>query len=233
MKKLFLITAILLGVMSLNAQSLEEIVKKYTVANQLDKLSGLKTIKLTATMSMSGMDIPIVIWMKNPDKIKTITDFNGQQMIQSFDGVKGYVISPFTGSTDPVELPDETAKGMLRNSIFQNYIAEFLKNGQLTLDGEEAVNGSAAYKIKVTAADGSGSNIYIDKASSLLVKTTGTMENQGQTITVESYPSDYKEINGVFLPGKTMSMMSGMEMIITFTNVEIDVPIEDSAFTLK
>jgi hypothetical protein len=36
----------------ISAQSLDEIVKKYTEANKLDKVANLKTIKITASLSM-------------------------------------------------------------------------------------------------------------------------------------------------------------------------------------
>ena len=41
----------------------------------------------------------MTMWMKNPNKIKTVTSINGQEMIQVFDGVKGYTVNPMTGST--------------------------------------------------------------------------------------------------------------------------------------
>lgn len=75
--------------------------------------------------------------------------------------------------------------------------------------------------------------MFIDKASSLLVKTVATVNQQGMDMTVESYPSDYTETNGVFLPMKTTTSTSGMEIVTTFTKVEVDVPIDDSVFKLK
>jgi hypothetical protein len=52
-------------------------------------------------------------------------------------------------------------------------------------------------------------------------------------ITVETYPSDYTETNGVLLPMKTTTSTSGMDIVISFTKVEVDIPIEDSVFKLK
>jgi len=60
MKKLILIFAAVMVATLINAQSLEEIVKKYTVANKLDQVSKFKTIKISAKMSMPamGMEMP-------------------------------------------------------------------------------------------------------------------------------------------------------------------------------
>ncbi len=109
MKKLIFIMAGLIVMSVISAQSLDEIVKKYTEANKLDKVASLKTIKITANLSVMGMEMPMVMYMKNPNKIKSVTSFNGQDMINVFDGVKGYSVNPMTGSTDPVEMTPEQA----------------------------------------------------------------------------------------------------------------------------
>jgi hypothetical protein len=53
------------------------------------------------------------------------------------------------------------------------------------------------------------------------------------TMTVDSYPSDYKEVNGLVVPMKTTTSAQGMDMILTFDKVEVNVPMEDSIFQIK
>ncbi len=165
MKKLIFTLTGLILISVISAQSLDEIVKRYTVANKLDKVSALKTIKITGNMSMMGMQMPMTMWMKNPDKMKTVTSINGQEMIQAFDGVKGYNINPMTGSSTPVEMTVDEVKQTIRTNMFQNYMATYLKNGQLTLSGEETVNGKPAFKLKAAVEGGTLIDIFIDKAS--------------------------------------------------------------------
>ena len=233
MKKLIFVVTGLIIMSVISAQSLDEIVKKYTEANKLDKVANMKTIKITASMSLMGMDMPMVMWMKNPNKIKSVTTFNGQEMIQVFDGEKGYVVSPMTGSTEPVEMTEDQVKQTLRNSMFQNYMANYFKNGQLALAGEDKVNDKPAYKIKATAEGGTVIDMYIDKSSYLLVKTSTTTSQGGMTITMDSYLSDYTETSGLLIPMKTTSSAQGMDIIINFTKVEVDVPMDDSLFKIK
>jgi hypothetical protein len=233
MKKMIFVMAGLIMMSVISAQSLDEIVKKYTEANKLDHVANLKTIKITANMSMMGMEMPMVLWMKNPNKIKSVTTFNGQDMIQVFDGEKGYVVSPMTGSTDPVEMTPDQVKQTLRSSMFQNYMANYLKNGQLALDGEDKVNDKPAYKIKATVEGGTVINMFIDKSSYFLVKTSTTTSQNGMTVTLDSYPTDYTETSGVMIPMKTSTSAQGMDILINFTKVEVDVPMEDSIFKIK
>jgi len=233
MKKLLLITACLFAFLAINAQSLENIVKNYTAANKMDKIAGLKTIKITAKMSMMGMDMPMEMWMKNPDKIKTVTSFSGQNIIASFDGEKGWQVNPMSGSTEPQEMTAELAKQTQNNNMFVNKMKDYLSKGQLTLSGEESVNGKPSFKIKVTADGGISTTMYIDKSSYLLVKSTTEVNQGGTPMTVESFPSDYKEIGGILLPMKTTTSAAGQEIVLTFTNVEVDIPMDDSIFKLK
>lgn len=233
MKKLLLSLTFILAAILANAQSLEDIISKYTVANKLDKISDFKTIKITAKTSMMGMDMPMEMWMKNPDKIKSVTSFNGQQIVQAFDGEKGYMINPMAGSSEPVEMNAEQLKDVARNNIFQNYMAQYLKDGKLTYEGEESVSGKPAYRIRAAINGVSSATMFIDKSTYLLLKTVADLNQGGMAITVESYPSDYTETNGILLPMKTTTSASGMEIVTTFTKVEVDIPIDDSVFKIK
>jgi hypothetical protein len=229
MKKVIFILAGLILISVLNAQSLEEIVKKYTAANKLDKLSSLKTIKITGNMSMMGMQMPMTMWMKNPNKIKTVTSMNGQDMIQVYDGVKGFTINPMTGSSTPIEMTAEEIKQTIRSNMFQNYMATFLKNGQLALAGDETVNSKPAYKIKATVEGGTVIDLFIDKNSFLMVKVSTT----SSAMSFDSFPTDYTETNGFMIPMKTKTTAQGMEFVMNFTKVEVDTPMDDSIFTVN
>ena len=229
MKKLIFIMAGLIMITAINAQSLEEIIKNYTAANKLDQVANHKTIKITASISMMGMEMPMEIWMKNPDKVKSVTSFNGQDIIQVIDGNKGYSINPMAGSTDPVAMTPEQVSQTARSNMFQNYLADYLKAGKLVLAGEENVNDKPAYKIKANIDGSTTSDIFIDKTSYLMVKQSITSSG----MTIDSYVSDYKDTNGFMIPMKTTTSAQGMDILVNFTKVEVDIPMEDSMFAVK
>jgi len=233
MKKLLLGVSLLFAFAAINGQSLEDIIGKYTVANKLDKIGNIQTIRISAKTSVMGMDMPMEMWMKNPNKLKSVTSFNGQDIIQVFDGEKGYMVNPMAGSLEPVEMTADQIKQADRNNMFNNYMARYLSEGKLTLEGEENVHGKPAFRTK-TNLDGTGSaTMFIDKSSYLIVKTIATVNQGGTDMTVESFPSDYTETNGILVPMKTTTSASGMEIVTTFTKVEVDVPMEDSVFKIK
>lgn len=235
MKKLMLIFIGLIAVTLLNAQSLEEIIKKYTASNKLDQVSKLQTIKITAKISMPamGMEMPLEIWSKNPNKIKTVSNVNGQEIVSAFDGEKGYMINPITGSATPVEMQQAELNNIKSYNMFQNQLATYYKEGKLTLEGEEAVNGSPAYKVKANIDAGTSALIYIDKSSFRIVKNSVSSNSQGMPVTVDSYPGDYQEINGLVIAMKTTMSTQGMEVAMVFTKVDVNVPMDDKIFKLK
>jgi outer membrane lipoprotein-sorting protein len=233
MKKLLIVLTGLMAVAVINAQSLDEIVKKYNDANKQDVLAKVKSIKVTGKISAMGMELPLVMVMKNPDKIKMTYSFNGQEMVMAFDGEKGYAINPMAGSTDPVEITGDQLKQVQDNNAFKNQVAEYYKTGKLTLEGEDKVNDKPAFKLKASVGT-TPVVLYIDKESYMLVKTTATVDNMGTTVTMDSFMSDFTDVQGVIMPKKITQMAGGMEAaVISFDTVEVNIPIEDSVFKIK
>jgi len=233
MKKLFVVMAGLLAVAVVNAQTLEEIVKSYSAAMKQDQLAKVTSIKITGKMTAMGMDMPMVMYMKNPNKIKVTYSFSGQEMTSVFDGEKGYTINPMTGSTTPIELTGDQLKQVQDNNAFKNQLIEYFQSGKLTLEGTENVNDKPAFKLKSMVGP-SPVYMYLDKTTYMMVKTSATVEQMGTSMNVDSYMTDYVDIDGVIMPKKTTAMANGMEAaVISFDTIEVNIPMDDSVFKLK
>ena len=233
MKKILFVLTGLMAVVVINAQSLDEIVKNFSSAMKSDKLASVTSIKITGKMSAMGMEMPMVMFMKNPNKIKVTYSFNGQDMVSVFDGEKGYMINPMMGSSEPIELTGDQLKQVQSSNAFKNELLNYFKNGQLTLEGQENVNDKPAFKLKANV----GTNpifMFIDKGSYMLVKTSTIAEQMGTSMNVDSYMTDYVDIDGVIMPKKTTVMANGMEAaVITFDKIEVNIPMDDSVFKVK
>ena len=234
MKKLFLLFTALAAVYIINAQSLDQIIRQNSAAMHSDKLAGIKTIKISGKMSAMGMEMPMVMQMKNPDKIKVTYSVNGLEMVSVFDGVKGYTMNPMMGSAEPVELTGEQLNQIKNNNIFTNQLQEYNKKKQLTLEGLEDVNGKPASKLKVNIEGGNPIYMFVDKGTGLIVKLTTKVEQMGTTMDVETLMTDYTDTKGVVMPKKTIAKMNGMEAgVISYDLIEVDVPMDDSLFKIK
>lgn len=235
MKKLIVAVAGLIAFTSIiNAQSLEEIIKRYSAAIKADQLAKVTTIKITGKMSSMGMEMPMTMQMKKPNKIRVSYSFSGQELISVFDGQKGYMVNPMTGSSSPVELTGDQLRQVQNNNVFNNQIQDYFNAGVLTLEGSEDVKGKPAFKLKAMPQGSNPVFVYIDKETYLPVKTSTSVEQMGTTMNVESFMTDYVEVKGVVMPKKTTAMANGMEAaLISFDNIEVDIPIDDAVFSIN
>ena len=95
------------------------------------------------------------------------------------------------------------------------------------------VNDKPAFKLKANVGS-SPIYLFLDKGSYLIVKTTTTVDQMGTSMNVDSYMTDYVDIDGVVMPKKTTAMANGMEAaVITLDKIEVNIPIEDSVFKVK
>ena len=204
------------------------------MAIKSDQLATVTSIKITGKVSTMGMELPMTMFMKNPNKVKVITSVSGQDIVQVFDGEKGYMINPMMGSSDPVELTGDQLNQVQNDNAFSNEILNYFKNGKLTLEGEENVNDKPAFKLKAETEERGPVYMFVDKDSFLLVKTTTTVDQMGTSMNVESDMTDYVDINGVVMPKKTTTSANGMEAaVVTFDTIEVNIPMEDSIFKIK
>lgn len=234
MKKFLVLGTAILMASVCGAQTLDEIINKNYSALGAESLEKAKTIYMEGRASQMGMEMPMVMQMKQPDKVRVVTTFNGMDIILAYDGVKGYMLNPMTGATAPVELPQEQLGDVQRYNMFHNQLLDQFRAGKLKLLGEEDVNGKPAFKIETAAEEGKPSYIFIDKATSMIVKAVATVNQMGQDYEVETYTKEYMDVNGIKFPKVTTSFVNGMEAGgMTFDKVEIDREMDDSIFTLK
>jgi outer membrane lipoprotein-sorting protein len=233
MKKIITIIVVIFAFSAINAQSLEEIVNKYSAAIKADQLAQVSTVKITGKITAMGMEMPMTMIMKNPNKIKMVYNINGQEIVSAFDGEKGYMVNPMMGSTQPVELTGDQLNQVQNNNIFTNELLKHFKNGKLVLEGEENVNGKPAFRLKATPEGLNPITMFIDKDSYYIVKTVTTAEQMGTSMNVEAVMTDYVDTDGVVMPKKTTTSANGMEAaVITFDKIEVNTPVEDTIFKM-
>ncbi|MRR20549.1 hypothetical protein EG827_10225 [bacterium] len=234
MKKSVILFSALLVASVCSAQTLDEIVNKYYAANGSENIEKATTIVMQGMASQMGMEMPMVITVKKPNKVRMVITYTGMEIITTFDGEKGYMVNPAAGVTEPMEIPAEQLSGVQEYNLFRDNFLESFKAGRLKLEGEEAVNGKPAYKLTVTDEAGKASTIFLDKESFLTVKTVATVEQMGQVMEVESYVKEYIEVGGAKFPKVVVQMVNGMELGgMTIEKVEIDKEIDDALFKLK
>lgn len=237
-KKVWLaIVALALLVPGLSAQTVDEIIAKNVQARGgAEKLKSVQSIKSTATMAMGpGMEAPGVLIQKRPKLARLEFTVQGLTAVQAYDGSNAWQIMPFMGKKDPELMSADEAKEVEEMADLDGPLVDYKSKGhQVELLGKEKVEGTDAYKLKVSLKNGDVQTYYIDADSFLEIKEETKRMVRGTEQVVESSIGDYKEVNGIVFPFAVESGVKGSaeKEKLTITKIELNVPVEDSSFKM-
>lgn len=231
MKRTFILTALMLfAFIGSHAQSLDDVLKKHYAATGQEKLAAVKTFYVKAKISMMGMDMPMTIQMKKPDKFRIEMEAMGQKIIQAYDGENGWMQNPMAGA-GTTDLKGPELKQAMSQADLEGELYNYEKKGHSAeLLGKVNADGKEAYKIKLTNADGTVKDYFIDAGTYLINKIKVTIESMGQTVDVETKVSEYKDINGIKM-GSKMEISTPMgNQSMVMEEIKLDESMDDSIF---
>lgn len=128
-----------------------------------------------------------------------------------FNGKDGYIVA----QGNKIPMPEEAKTEMKAEAgLFPE--ANFTKD-KVELKGIETINGEDAYALK----QGSTTYYYSVK-SGLKLGELKLQKANGQEMSIPTYYSDYKEVQGLKLPFKITQNINGMEMIFNVNSYEIN-----------
>ncbi|HVI45509.1 MAG TPA: hypothetical protein VM802_11590 [Chitinophaga sp.] len=232
LKALSLCAGLIIGGLSLQAQSLDEIVNKNTaVMGGADKLKAIKTQYTEGNMEIQGMQVPVRRWVKQGEAMRLEFDIMGTKNIQVVTKNNGWQLMPAAMKNDVEDIDGNMLKLIRSQLDVTGELFDYAAKGKkVELVGKDTVNGAPAFKLKVTNTENITGIAYVDAASFYLVKATNEVEVQGQKAQIVTLLSDYKKTpDGYAYPGTTEQSPIGMKMNIT--KVEVNQPIADSLFT--
>lgn len=213
-----------------NAQTLQDVLNKHFEAIGQDELLEKETYEIEATVSQMGMEIPMEIKMKRPNKFRMEMEVQGQKMIQAYNGEKGWMVVPGAGP-EPQELSGPQLEQAMEQADIDGELYNYEKKGYTAeLLGKEFLGDDEVFNIKLTGDDGVEKNYYIGTDDYLVKRVKGKVNAQGQELTVEQIMSDYKKIDGVMVATKIESKSPMGSAVINFTNLKFGSPVGDSIF---
>lgn len=231
---ILIISFFLLPFFATQAQDADDILSRYFKGSGgLDNWNSLKTMKMTGKLSQGGMSFDIVVFRKRPDLQRSEIRLQGQNIIQAYDGEKGWMINPFTGNSDAQYLPEEMNEEF-RNDPFESDFLNYRSKGhQAELLGKDSVDGSLAYKIKLTRNNGEVEYHFFNAENYLPLmeeKTIRMGPAKGQQ--AETHISDYRNVDGLMMPFSVVVKAGGQtvqELILSEYALNQDMA--DSLFT--
>jgi outer membrane lipoprotein-sorting protein len=148
------------------------------------------------------VQLPFVMEMARPRKMRLELEFNGQKAIQVFDGTSGWKVRPFLNRSDAEPFTTDELKAASLQPDLDGPLVDYAAKGtKIELAGMEKVENRNAYKLKVTPKNGLATHVWIDAQTFLEAKMEGQPRRlDGVNHTVEIYYRDYRPVSGLQIP---------------------------------
>jgi outer membrane lipoprotein-sorting protein len=212
----------------------ELIAKNLEALGGLDKIKSIDSAKFTGKFLTQGMEFPFTMIQKRPNMIRIEAEVMGATMVQCFNQDSGWSINPMTGSADPQPMGGMEEKSFKLQADMDGPLVDYAAKGY-TVEylGEEEVEGTPAYKLKVDTQDGIVMEVFFDKEYFLTIKSTNKITVDESEFETQTYPSDYQEVDGMVVPF-SIETRSGDTVLnqIMMEKVEYGVEVDDSEFAM-
>jgi len=180
------------------------------------------------------VQLPFVMELKRPRKVRMELQFNGQTAIQVFDGSNGWKLRPFLNRHQVEPFTAEEMKATAVQADLDGPLVDYdAKGTKVELEGIEKVLDSDAYKLKLTLKRGQTQHVWVDTKSFLEVKIEGSPRRlDGKYHAVATYLRDYQPVNGVMLPRLLETAVEGMPQTekIAIESIAVNPKLDDSLF---
>lgn len=219
--------------------TLEEVLDGYyETIGGLDAWKEVQTVRMTGNMKMGqGMEAPFTMTFQRPGMSRLEFTLQGMTGIQAYDGEQAWYVMPFMGKTDPEPMPEEQAEQAKEQSDLDGPLVDFEEKGiQVELVGKEEIEGTGAYKLKVTMENGDVRHYYLDDEYHLPFFTLSKTEIQGQEVEIETRIGDYKEVGGLVMAHSVNNRPKGagedQGQTIIIDSAELGVEVPGDFFTM-
>lgn len=217
------------------------------LARMVDAMGGRKllasvrdtTLRGTAEMLKAGLDAPIAIYQKEPDRLRIDYDLSslaqGRVFTQAFDGTRGWGTNIRTWSGEAMS--EALSRDFSHQALGNDSLLDPRKRGivyglkpRATLDGKDYI------VLEQTLADGHKTSIYVDPETFLAHKSVTTTLDPvtGAVVETESVLGDYRKVGGLMINHSLRTFQGGAEIMrLTLSSVVFNTGLDDALFVLK
>ena len=147
-------------------------------------------------------ELPFLMELKRPRKMRLELQFNGQTALQVYDGTNGWKLRPFLNRREVEAYTAEELKIASNQAELDGPLVDYAAKGtRVELDGMEKVEDRDTYKLKLTLKNGRELHVWIDALTFLEAKIEGQPRRlDGVDHPVEVYFRDFRSAGNVQIP---------------------------------
>lgn len=211
MKKLILAAAFsVISAATISAQTAQQVIDNYVTAlGGKQKLESVKTLSMKNNITVMGMDMEGKT-LKKDNKFKSTQTMMGQEMIQVFDGEKGYANQMGQKVDFPADQVAKLKDAKLMDALGMN-AAKIKSVEKKQVDGKD-----------YTILSSDDSKYYFDTKTGLLSKT----ESDKGTMTINKYVA----VDGIQFVEEMSIDAGGQQILVKNSDIKVNQPISDDEF---
>ena len=212
------------------APTIDQILDKYVAA-----IGGAAALeKRNSRVSKGVFEVPdqgaagsIEIYAKAPNATLTVIDIQDFGTIRNaWDGSRGWTDNPQAGLNDYT--PEQVANAKLSSFYLPIKLREFYP--KMSVKGSDKVANRDVWVVEALPAEGSARLFSFDAENGLLVRVVAEQPSPAGSVKVETYFSNYKELDGVKVAFAMRRVTPQLTSIITLSEVKHNLPIDDAKF---
>lgn len=172
------------------------------------------------TIPANGMSGSVEVFTMRPNKILVKQNIEGiGNMSEGFDGTHAWTLSAMTG---PMLTTGAALEQKKLDSDFEAGLNPALRYSAMKTVGKETFDGKEVYKVSMTRKEGGEDIGFFDVATGYKIGGIATREGPMGSMQVTSTTTDYKKFGNVMMPTNIKQSVSGIDIVITITSVEVD-----------
>ncbi len=211
---------------------LDEILAEHFEAAAMERMEKIESIVTTGTniYSMGGIESSFTIYQARPGLIRVEGNFQGSEVIQTYNGEQGWIYAPGLGIPQPREVTGEELDNLLNQAEFGSPLWKHREDDrhlELLDPGEETPDP----RIRMITPDGDEVIFTLDAESYLIKKVTSRQVMGGAEAEVEVEIKDYKKVRGIPVSHYMVTRMNGDAVsTIQIEKVSFNKKLEPSLF---
>ena len=218
----------------------DQLIAKHVEARGgLDKLRAIKSLRFTGEMlvDFGGGSVKLIVdeTMARGGKMRQNATIQGLTIVQAYDGAQGWQIQPFQGRKDAEALAPDDSKDLAEQADIDTALVDYkAKGSSVEYLGTEDMDGTPAYKLRVTEKSGDQITYFFDADSfmAIRVSTKRSIHGHDQIGIVDL--GDYEQVDGVYFPFQIEQSQPGspQKTTISFSKGDANVSADDALFAM-
>lgn len=189
---------------------------------------------MPASRPAEQVELPFVLELKRPRKMRLEIQFHGQTAIQVYDGTNGWKLRPFLNRHEVEPYTAEEMKAVALQADLDGPLVDYAAKGtKVEVEGTEKVENRDTYKLKLTLKNGQVQHVWVDAQTFLETKIEAPPRRlDGKYHPVATYYRDYKPENGLMIARLLETAVEGVKQTekIHVEKVVVNPKLDDSLF---